>query len=95
MSQRMLVATLGADTARAVLAIDDEDWHGPFESPRGIHFVRVSNRTVESQPSYEEVKSYIEGYWTMAASRRLIENELGRLRQIYEVVIEAQGWVEQ
>ena len=91
MSQRMLVATLGADSARAILAIDDKEWHGPFESSRGIHFVRVANRTAESQPDYDQVKSYIEGYWTMAESRRLIEEELERLQQNYEVVIEGPG----
>ena len=93
MSQRMLVGTLGADSARAILAIDDDDWHGPFESSRGTLFVRVAGRTPESQPSYEQVKSYIEGYWTMAASRRLIEQELGRLQQNYEVIIEDPGGV--
>ena len=95
MSQRMLAATLGADSARAILAIDDDDWHGPFKSSRGTLFVRVVGRTAESQPSYEQVKSYIEGYWTMAASRRLIEQELGRLQQDYEVIIEDPGGVAQ
>ncbi len=95
MSHRTLAATLGADSARAIVAIDDDDWHGPFESPRGIHFVRVADRTAESQLRYEQVKSYIEGYWTMAASRRLIEQELGRLQQNYEVIIEDPGEVAQ
>ena len=95
MSQRMLVATLGADSARAILVIDDDDWHGPFASSHGVHFVRVSDRTAESQSSYEQVKSYIEGYWMMAVSRRLIEQELGRLQQNYEVIIEDPGGVVQ
>ncbi len=50
LSQRMLVGILGADSARGILAIDDDQWHGPFESLQGIHFVRIFDRTPEIKP---------------------------------------------
>ena len=94
-SQRMLVGSVGADAARKILAIDDNQWHGPIDSAQGVHFIRVTARTPEYQSSYEEVKSYIEGYWMMAQSRELIEKEIERLQEDYEIVIEDDRGVSQ
>ena len=90
-SQMMLVGGYGADAARTILAISDDQWHGPIESVQGIHFIRVTAHTPEYQSSYEDVKSYIEGYWMMAQSRKLIEMEIERLQDNYEIVIEDTG----
>lgn len=90
-TQRMIVGNFGADAARVILDIDDDQWHGPIESVQGVHFVRITGRMPEYQSSYKEVKSYIEGYWTMAESRNLIEKEIERLQENYEIVIEANG----
>ncbi|MGI9320774.1 MAG: peptidyl-prolyl cis-trans isomerase [Thiogranum sp.] len=87
-SQWMIVSNFGADAARVILAINHDQWHGPIESIQGIHFIRITARTPEYQSSYDEVKSYIEGYWTMAQSRKLIEQEIERLQENYEIVIE-------
>lgn len=88
-SQRMIVGSVGADAARTILAINDDQWHGPIESVQGVHFVRITGRTPEYESSYEEVKSYIEGYWSMAESRKLIEKEIESLQKNYEILIEA------
>ncbi len=89
LTQRILVGTFDADAARAILAIDDDQWHGPFESIHGIHFTRIVDRTPEIQASYEEVKRYLEGDWQMAQSRKAIEQEVELLRDSYEIVFEA------
>jgi hypothetical protein len=88
-TQRMLVGSLGADAARGMLAIEDKQWQGPLESIHGVHFVRIVDRTPESQSNYAAVKSYLEGDWLMTESRRLIEQEIARLQADYEIVIEA------
>lgn len=90
-SQLFLVGAFGPDAARGILAIEDDQWHGPFESAQGTHFVRVINRTPESLPDYEAVKPYLKGQWVLAESRRLIEQELERLKDDYEVIIETGG----
>ncbi len=87
-SQMMLVGGYGADAARTILAINDDQWHGPIDSVQGVHFIRVTARTPEYHSSFDEVKSYIEGYWMMAQSRKLIEKEIERLQDNYEIIVE-------
>jgi len=90
-SQRMLVGAVGPDAARVILAIEDDQWAGPIESIHGAHFIRVVDRTPEHQSSFEDVKSYIEGYWSIEQSRKAIEKEIQRLQESYEIVIEGIG----
>ena len=88
MSQRDLVGMLGPEAARAILGIRNDQWHGPFESPRGTHFIRIVAREPARSANYEEVASYLEANWLMFKSRSTIEQEIQRLRDDYEVVIE-------
>ncbi len=88
-TQKMLAGIFGANMARGILAIENDHWHGPFESIQGIHFVRITDRTPAVQPDYEEVRPYLEAQWAMAESRKAIEQEVSRLQDNYEVVIEA------
>jgi hypothetical protein len=90
-SQRFLIGTFGTATARAIIAIGDDQWYGPFESPRGVHFVRVLGREPAQKASYESVRPYLEGEWTLAQSRKIIEQEIGRIRDSYQVIIEDAG----
>ena len=90
-SKTGLVGTLGPDTARSILAITDDKWHGPFESPRGAHFVRITERTPARDARFEDVKSFLAQDWSLAQSRKAIETEVERLRGNYKIVIEAEG----
>ena len=90
-SQRSLVVTFGPEAARAIIAIEDDQWHGPFQSPRGVHFVRVVGREPAQESSYEGVQSFVEGEWTMAHTREVVEQEIDRLRETFDVVIEDAG----
>lgn len=90
-----LVGTFGAEAARTILAIDDGRWHGPIESIHGVHFVRIIDREPALQAQYEDVKTYLEGDWLMAQSRKAIEKELNKLSNNYEIVIEDDGEIKQ
>ena len=89
MSKRQLVGLFGPDAARQIMAIVDSQWHGPIESPGGVHFVRINERTPGIPADYEQIKDYLAGSWSLAESRRLIEQELELLRDNYEIVIDA------
>ena len=90
-SQRSLVVTFGPEATRAIVAIEDDQWHGPFESPRGMHFLRIVDREPEKELSYEAVKSFVEGEWTMTHTREVVDQEIERLREDFDVVIEDAG----
>ena len=88
LTAEVLVARFGAEGARGILAIDDEQWHGPFQSKQGLHFVRIYERSVEHPMSYGEIKSFLESEWLVEQSRKAIEVEMERIQENYEIVIE-------
>lgn len=61
--ERKLTDALGADFARAVLALPEGRWQGPIRSAFGAHFVKVLAREGSRIPPFEE------------ARRRVIEDE--------------------
>lgn len=88
MSRRYIVGTFGPDVARAIIAIDDDAWHGPLESAQGVHFVRVVERHPEVQAEFEFVERYLQGDWLMDRSRAAIRAEVEKVRPDYDIVIE-------
>ena len=84
-----LVEGLSADGARAVLAIDDDRWHGPILSPQGAHFVRIANRHPESRASFEEVASFLQSDWLMARQQVLMQERVKIFAESYQVIIES------
>lgn len=87
-SQREIAGSFGAEAARAILAIQDDQWHGPFESPQGVHFVRIVDREPPRTATYDDVKDYLQGEWMMVQSRKAIGQEIQRLRGNYDIIIE-------
>ncbi len=51
----------GAPMARGVFAIEPSDaaWHGPFESPYGVHLVMLTRNVVGRYPELPEVESSV------------------------------------
>ena len=60
MSQRMVAASFGPVEAPKILAINDEAWHGPFHSAKGVHFLRVAEQHKPLRPTYDESKRWLE-----------------------------------
>lgn len=93
MTRRKLMGYFGPELARDILAIDDEQWQGPFQSDlfetrKGLHFVRIAQRTPAEPATYEQLAPYLTGDWLMSRSREIIQAEVERLLQNYEVVFE-------
>lgn len=85
--QRSIVATFGPEVAGDVLAIADADWHGPFRSPQGAHFLRVIERTPSRRPSFEDARSWVASEWSQSRRSRIIERELATMRDNYRIEI--------
>jgi len=90
-SKRQLVGLLGPDAARAILTIEDSDWHGPIMSPRGAHFIRIAKRNPARQPRFEDAETWIEGEWMAAKRREILKRELEAMRKNYQIIIEPSG----
>lgn len=83
-----LVYLFGSEIARTVLAIEDDDWHGPYKTRRGIHFVRVVERHVAEPLEYEEIAHFLQSDWQQANARQAVEAASKKLREKYNIVIE-------
>jgi len=87
-SQPQLVGMLGPDAAKAILAIDDQQWHGPIESTRGVHYVQVLEKVPARTVGYEETQSYLKSLFTMSRAREAVVKKAAELRQDYEIIVE-------
>lgn len=88
LSQAELVGMLGPDAAKAILAIEDQQWHGPIESTRGVHFVQVLEKIPARTVSYEEAQSYINNLFIMTRAREVVAEKTAALREDYEIIVE-------
>ncbi len=89
LTKTLLAGSFGPEAGRAILAIEDSAWHGPFESAQGVYFVRVLGRLPEARADFEAVRGYLQGDWMMERSRALIREEVARVAGDYEVIVEA------
>ena len=72
---------------QGILGIDDEQWHGPFNSPSGVHFVRVAEHHPSSRPAFDAAKRWLEQEWQFAKSREIVDRELAVMRENYRVEV--------
>jgi len=83
-----LSGVLGSEIARAIIKIENDLWHGPFESIFGLHYLRITGRQPSRPATLEQVLNVVVGAWSMAESRKRIEDEISVLTEQYEVIIE-------
>ena len=85
--ERQIVATFGREQAPVILGIDDEQWHGPYNSDKGVHFLRISERHPGKYPDYEAAESWLKQEWLIAKSREVVDRELAVMRENYRIEV--------
>ena len=85
-SQRELSLYLGEAAAAALLAIDDDQWHGPISSRRGVHFVRVTEHLPQQQPAFEAIAPYLVQDWQLSRQKAGMADTLAELREKYRII---------
>ena len=60
----------------------------PAREHSGFSGRRLPGRVPGREASYESVKSYLDGQWAITQSRKAIEQEIDRLRDDYEVMVD-------
>jgi hypothetical protein len=86
-SEQQIVATFGREQAPGILDINNEQWHGPFTSANGVHFMRISERHPSVRPTYEAVQPWLKQEWLMAKNREIVERELAIMRENYRIEV--------
>lgn len=80
-----LVRTFGADFADRVEQLPVGTWHGPLESVRGIHLVRVTERHSPEVATFENVEPYLRQEWLMSRMRELQQEGIDEIRAGYRI----------
>jgi hypothetical protein len=83
-----VTAQFGNEFANAVFAQAAGAWHGPLESPYGLHLVRVLEVKPGHQLDFSEVKSQILERWRDERQREQNEKYVAGLLRKYDVVLD-------
>ncbi|WP_164658481.1 peptidyl-prolyl cis-trans isomerase [Tropicibacter sp. Alg240-R139] len=83
-----LATNFGEDFAQSIFTLDDDGWHGPLTSPRGVHFVRIEQRDPPREASFEEVRQWIVGVYIDKQRRDKIDTEVARIAEDYDIRID-------
>lgn len=88
MDGRRLGQAFGAESARQIMAINDDAWHGPFSSPQGAaHVIRVTGRNAPRMPDFDTARDWVSTSWLAAKSRELMDRELDSMRPNYRIEV--------
>jgi len=79
----------GQDFAEALLALEPGGWVGPVRSSFGLHLVRVTQRQPARQPVLAEIRDTVLAEWRDRRRRETKEQAYQRLRERYDIVMEA------
>ena len=87
MNARQIVQSFGREPASAILDIEDDQWHGPFTSAHGAHFLRIAERRPGRTPSFEDAQNWLEQEWMMTKNREIVARELEVMRKSYRIEV--------
>ncbi len=80
--------TFGKPFAQMVFELPLNEWRGPIESFRGIHYVRVTANHDPELPPFEQMESYLRTEYIMQKSRESQMRKIDELRKNYEIVVQ-------
>ncbi len=87
-SFRMIAGTFGKPFAETVFALDPNKWSGPFESFRGVHYVRLTAHHEPETSLFEEVESYLRQEYLLRKMRDSQQRKIDDMRKNYTIVVE-------
>ena len=85
--EQQIVANFGREQAPAILAVEDEEWRGPFTSQQGAHFLRVRERHGTVRPTYESARNWLAQDWLMTKRNEILDRELAAMRRNYRIEV--------
>lgn len=90
-SFQMISSSFGKPFAETVFDMNLNTWHGPLESFRGIHYVRVTAHHDPEVPSFKNMESYLRQDYLMQKMRESQQNKIDELRKGYVVFVEGEA----
>jgi hypothetical protein len=77
----------GPKTAQAIFSLEPGEgrWHGPYESPYGVHLVLVAKSEAGRTPALDEIRDRVEDDARRALAQRKTEAAIQQIIDSYEV----------
>jgi hypothetical protein len=76
-----------ANVADAVNSVTFEEWHGPYSSPYGLHFIYVTERNEGNIASFDESRRYIANAWRETQKNKLVIEKAIELAENYSIEV--------
>ena len=80
--------TFGKPFAQIIFDLPLNQWRGPIESFRGIHYVRITAAHEPELPPFDQMESYLRTEYFMQKSRESQVAKIEELRKNYDVVVD-------
>ena len=87
-SFQSVAITFGKPFAQTVFDLPLDRWSGPFESFRGLHYVRVTDEHPPELPLFEQMESFLRTDYFMQKARQSQIDKIDELSKNYEIVVE-------
>jgi len=87
-SFQRIAMDFGKPFAQALFELPLNQWSGPIESFRGIHYVRVTATHDPQLPPFEEMESYLRTDYFLQKSRNSQQRKIDEMREDYEIILE-------
>lgn len=85
-AESVLRANFGGEFYQTVASAEQQRWIGPLTSPRGYHYINISEVTPALPLRFEDIYLRVRQSWLDAEQRRLISEQVDQLRSQFEVV---------
>jgi hypothetical protein len=87
-SFQTIAMNFGKPFAQILFELPLNQWRGPIESFRGVHYVRVTATHDPELPPFENMESYLRTDYLLQKSLKSQERKIDELRKNYEIIVE-------
>ncbi len=87
-SFQYIAGSFGKPFAQAVFDFPLNQWLGPVESFKGIHYVRVTAEHDPELPPFDKMESYLKTDYMLTKGRESQANKVEELMQNYKIIVE-------
>lgn len=87
MTRQEMLPVFGGDFAAQVLELAPNEWAGPLESVRGVHFIRVTERHQLPAPKFDQMEDFLRQDWMSNRRRAVQTKKIEDMKKRYRVVL--------
>ena len=79
--------SFGADFYEQLAGLEIGGWNGPIRSGYGFHIVRVTQKSVPTVPSLDEIRDVVLRDWRSAQSELILQEQIKGMKERYAITV--------